>query len=780
MPSPSDPPPAGEVLYAARTDVTVEPQGEKLVVHDPRKQSYTQLGVAEYVVFRCFDGRSTTQDIADRLKRERDVVVTSAQVARLRDRLHEKQLVLAPGEVVKSEDAKVADGGGVLARLVMIQLPLAWNPDVFLTRAYHRIKHVVFRPAFFAVLVVLVALAAAVWIQSVESIRLQATRLDVKRSLLLYYVCVSATFFLHECAHGVVCKGFGGRVPKIGTFLYFFILVYYTDVSASWMFPSKLRRLLVLFAGAISNVALCAVSTLLWRVTIQGSPFNQVCFALMTINALAASFTLFPLLRGDGYYILSTAVDIPNLRQNAQRYVGALLRRAFVDRRTELPRATDREALVYLCYAPLQLLFFAGFFGYVVVRAGGWLVDELGFLGFWIIVLVLLDRIGRPLLRLVPGALGLAADALRLGLDQGPYELFLLLARPLRDAARWIARMWKPVLLCAAPLVLLAAVPYRLHISAPFEVISSGPVTVRTRTSGIVERYLVSTGASVRAGQVVAELVGDELALRRDIARAELAEARARLAELEAGYRGEEKARARIALEMHRQATALAAAQLDRAKSLHEQGLTSRRDLDAAAAAHLSAVAREGQARAELELATAGYRQEERDRQRARVRRAEQELAAVEQELEWTKVRAPRDGRVVTPPYELAQRLGAHVAPGDGLVEIVAPAHLAARLAVPERFASDVAVAMPVTLRFWKAPDVAYEARLDAIEPAVTPREDQPAGSLGVLSSLARLGEPMPLGTAGIAKIDAGEQSILGLLLRRADRAARVTFWSWW
>jgi putative peptide zinc metalloprotease protein len=780
MASPSDAPPAGEVLFAARTDVTVEPQGEKLVVHDPRKQSYTQLGVAEYVVFRYFDGRSTTQDIADRLKRERDVVVSSAQVARLRDRLHEKQLVLAPGEVVKSEDAQVADGGGVLARLVMIQLPLAWNPDVFLTRAYHRIKHVVFRPAFFVALAVLVALAAAVWIQSIDQIRLQATRLDVKRSLVLYYVCVSATFFLHECAHGVVCKGFGGRVPKIGTFLYFFIVVYYTDVSASWMFPSKLRRLLVLFAGAISNVALCAVATLLWRITIQGSPFNQVCFALMTINALAASFTLFPLLRGDGYYILSTAVDVPNLRQNARRYVGALLRRAFVDRTTELPKATDREALVYLCYAPLQLLFFAGFFGYVVARAGGWLVDELGFLGFWIIVLVLVDRVGRPLLRLVPGALGLAADALRLGLDQGPYELFLLLTRPLRDAARWSARMWKPGLLLAAPIVLLAAIPYRLNISAPFEVISSGPVTVRTRTSGIVERFVVSTGAPVRAGDVVAELMDDELALRREVARAELAEARARLAELEAGSRGEEKARARIELEMHRHATALAAAQLERARSLHDQGLTSRRDLDAAVAAHLSAAAREGQARAALELVAAGYRQEERDRQRARVRRAEQELAAIEQALAWTKVRAPLDGRVVTPAHELAQRIGAHVAPGDGLAEIVAPARLAARLVVPERFASDVAVAMPVTLRFWKDPDVAYAARLDAIEPAVTVRPGQPAGALGMLTSLAHVDAPMPLGTAGIAKIDAGSQSILGLLWRRADRAAGVTFWSWW
>jgi putative peptide zinc metalloprotease protein len=780
MPPSSEVASAGEVLFTARNDVTVEPHEEKFLIHDPRKNSFTQFGVAEYIVLRCFDGKSTTQDIVDRLKRERDVIVSSEQVARLRDRLHEKQLVLAPGEVVRSEDAKLADGSGIIARLVMIELPVAWNPDVFLTRAYHRIKYVVFRPAFFVVVFVLLAIAFTVWIQSLDSIRLQAAKLDVKGSFILYYACFSATFFLHECAHGVVCKGFGGKVPKIGSFLYFFLAVFYTDVSASWMFPSKFRRLMVLFAGALSNLTLCAISTLLWRVTIQGSPINQVCFALMTINAFAASLTLFPLLRGDGYHILSTAVDVPNLRQNAQRYLGALLRRTFIDRKTELPRATDREALVYLCYAPLQILFVVGFFGYVVVRTGSWLLGELHFLGFWIIVLVLVDRVGRPLLRLVPGTMKLVADALRLGFSDGPRPLLLLLTRPLRDAAHWIARMWRLELLLATPIVLLAVIPYQLNISAPFEVISSGPVTVRAKTSGIVKQYLVTTGKWVKAGEVVALLMDDEVLKQRQIVDAELDEARAKLAELEAGYRGEDRARARVDLHAHQQATALAALELRRVRNLYKQAISSRKDLDAAAEAYQSALAGEREAQTELGMLVAGYRQEERDRERAHVQRAEQELAVADQKLEWTKIRAVVDGRVVTPAYELEQQVGTHVLPGDGVVEIVAPTRLAAILAVPERFMSDVSMGMPVTLRFFKDPGSAYEARLDAIEPAVALRADQPAGSLGMLSSLAHLGGTIPLGTKGIAKVDAGSQSILRLFLRRAHRSMWVIFWSWW
>lgn len=781
MTAPSDNAPASEVLFTARTDVTVEPQGEKFVVHDARKNSFTQLGTAEYIVFRCFDGRTSIQDIVDRLQRERGVVASPAQVARLRDRLHDKQLVLAPGEVVKAEDAKLADSGGLIARLVMIPLPLAWNPDVFLTRAYHRIKYVVFRPAFFVVLCLLLAAAVMVWIQSIDAIRLQATKLDVKRSFVLYYVCVSATFFLHECAHGVVCKGFGGKVPKIGAFLYFFVAVYYTDVSASWMFPSKFRRLMVLFAGAVSNLAVCALATLVWRITIQGSPVNQLCFALMTINALAASFTLFPLLRGDGYYILSTATDTPNLRQNAQRYTGALLRKLFVGRRIELPKATAREALIYLCYAPLQILFVIGFFGYAAIRASAWLVSELHFLGFWIIVIVVLDRVARPVLRIVPGSLALIAEALRLGLSRGPLALLALLVRPVHDAARGLVRRWWLVLVVVAPIAVLAVIPYPRNISAPFEVVSTGPVHVRTRTRGIVKQYAVATDSWVNAGDIVASLADDEFVIERGVAVAELEQAKAKLAELETGYRREDRERARIALDAEDAHTALAERELDRVRHLYDQEIASRKDLDAANAAVQTGMARGRAARAAHDLLVAGYRREELDAQRARVEGSGQALAVIDQQLAWTKVHAEAEGRVITRPYELAQRLGTRVEPGDAVVEIVSPSRMAARLSVPERWIGDVNVAMPVVLRLFADPAVAYGSRLDAIEPIVVhPHDDGGAGTIGVWSNLGHLGMRAPFGATGIAKIDAGTESILGLIARRGHRAAWVIFWSWW
>src|SRR5262249_44504407 len=160
--------------------------------------------------------------------------------------------------------------------------------------------------------------------------------------------------------------------------------------------------------------------------------------------------------------------------------------------------------------------------------------------------------------------------------------LLTLVTRPLRDAARWIARMWKLELLVATPIAVLAVVPYQLNISAPCEVISSGPVTVRARTAGIVKQYLVATGQAVKAGEGGAVRLEDDRKRQRRTADAELTEARAKLTELEAGYRREDRERVRADVGARQQATALAALELRRERNLYKKAIASRKDLDAA------------------------------------------------------------------------------------------------------------------------------------------------------------------------------------------------------
>lgn len=768
-----------EVLLRAREDLAVEKHGEKFIVNDPIKHTFNQLGVGEYLVFRCFDGASTVQQIANRMKQERDVIVSVESIIRLRDRLHEKQLLVAPDEEVIGADSPDA-GRSVIQRLIMIDLRVAIKPDVFLTRLYHAIEGWVFRPAFFVCLFAASCIALQVWLSNWDDIRLQLSGLGIRDSLVIFYACTVLTIFVHEIGHGVATKGFGGSVPRMGAFLYFFIVVFYTDVSASWMFPSKFRRLMVLFAGAITNLAMWSVWTMVWRLTHADSLLNHISLAFMVINVVNLSFTLFPLLRGDGYYILSTALDIPNLSQSSHRYVRALLRRAFIDRATTLPKATNREALVYTWYSPAQSLFFCIFFVVIATRTAEWLVGSFGFMGFWVIALVVADRVARPLFRVFPGTLALVSESLRLGLRQGPLPQLALVARPLRDVARGVIRMWRVELVVAAPIVLLCLIHYPLHVSAPFQLISAGPVAVRPYTSGIIEDVCVQTGDWVEAGEVVAVLLDEDLVLQRQTVQASLEEARAKLAELEAGYRPELVAAAEHAAAAQVRATALALDELRRVRALYDQAITSGSELDAALHGHVSALARERQARTALARLRNGYRHEEIARERAAVRGIEQELAVIDQHLAWTRVRAHSAGRVVTPPQELRQRIGKHVAAGDAIVDIVSPADVVARIELPEKFMGEVEVGMPVGLRFFEDPAVEYATRVETIERRVSGHEQQRPATIGILSRFVPNDGIPPLGTRGIAKIDVDSRSLLGLAVARARNAAWVVFWSWW
>ena len=97
----------------------------------------------------------------------------------------------------------------------------------------------------------------------------------------------------------------------------------YCNVSDSWMFPSKWRRAAIGAAGMYVEVMLASAATFAWWFS-QPGLFNFLCLNVMFVSSVTTVlFNANPLLRYDGYYILSDLIEIPNLRQKAT----AILRR---------------------------------------------------------------------------------------------------------------------------------------------------------------------------------------------------------------------------------------------------------------------------------------------------------------------------------------------------------------------------------------------------------------------------------------------------------------------
>ena len=91
----------------------------------------------------------------------------------------------------------------------------------------------------------------------------------------------------------------------------------YCNVSDSWMLPNRWHRAAIGAAGMYVELVLASICTFIWWFTEPG-PLNYICLNVMFISSVSTvMFNANPLLRYDGYYILSDILEIPNLRQKA-------------------------------------------------------------------------------------------------------------------------------------------------------------------------------------------------------------------------------------------------------------------------------------------------------------------------------------------------------------------------------------------------------------------------------------------------------------------------------
>ena len=175
---------------------------------------------------------------------------------------------------------------------------------------------------------------------------------------------------LHELGHALACRHFGGECHELGILLLVFLPCLYCNVSDAWMFDSRWRRVAVDVAGMYVELVLAAICTFLWWFSVPGW-FNSVCFNLMIVCSLnTLLFNGNPLLRYDGYYLLSDLLEVPNLRAAVGRGTAADLfgpvlvcgrRRAAMCCRTNSTagwRCMPLASLAYRWFASLAIAWF--------------------------------------------------------------------------------------------------------------------------------------------------------------------------------------------------------------------------------------------------------------------------------------------------------------------------------------------------------------------------------------------------------------------------------------
>lgn len=337
---------------------------------------------------------------------------------------------------------------------------------------------------------------------------------------------------------------------------------------------------------------------------------------------------------------------------------------------------------------------------------------------------------------------------------------------------------WRPsrnLLIALGVLAVLCVIPYPYEPSGDFEVLPRNRADVRALAPGDIREVLVKEGDTVKAGQAIAKLDDAAQHARVAASEAELAGLQADLALAKKGARDEE-----IAVSRQRVATARAAARVADAAykriatAYKGKGVTPQEYERAKGAAD---VAKQQLLEAERSLALVSSPvQEERIAViESNIKRVEAELAYAQQDLAYSTITAPIDGRIVSSKLQFAR--GQYFARGDLLATIEDTGELIGEIRMPEESIGGIAVDAATSVKPWAYPGTSFEGHVKSIAPAA---EDGDYGKIvRVQVVIADPENKLKTGMTGNAKVDAGWHLSVVVFTRAIARFLFVEIWSW-
>ncbi len=272
-------------------------------------------------------------------------------------------------------------------------------------------------------------------------------------------------------------------------------------------------------------------------------------------------------------------------------------------------------------------------------------------------------------------------------------------------------------------------------------------IVLKATGNEIILAEPVPEGTQVTAGTLLVQLDDGRQQALVARARAEVAQAQARLEELRNGARPEDIAGASARVSGARAAVIEAQASYQRAKQLLQQKLAAQATLDQALANRDSAEASLKSAQEELLRLTNGTRKEQLDQAAAAMQAATAQLALEQRNLKDLSIVTTRDAYLDSLPWHVGER----VAQGATVAVLLANDAPYARVYVPEPWRARLQVGDRKRIRVdGIAQPLTGQLRWIAIEPAFTPYYALNASDRARLVYLAEFelegGEELPTG----------------------------------
>ena len=462
------------------------------VIHDTLTSKFYRLGVSEYTFVSMLDGKTT---IAEAMGQNASVMGPAAlserEVGTLCKWLVESGLTTTAQSELEKRLSKVREkeqNKKLIGSLnpIMQKIPIC-NPMPLLRRFDWLAKGIFSRFASIVWIFVVLFAGQGIWSNWDRFIQTSTNLLSADNWIWLIVSWVGLKL-LHETSHALACRRFNGNVREAGFVLIVFAPMPYVDVTSAWQMTSKWHRIVIAAAGMYAELFAGAVAAIVWSQTMDAL-VQQHCFnVIVTATVMTLLFNANPLMRFDGYYMLSDALEMPNLATHGRQWKSYAVRRYLAGMNVRCPQWPEGRHAFVVTYAILAFLWriligISLLISAEVLWHGAGIVLAMAAAFFWFMI-----PLGRSL-----GGWSQSRDKLSL-----PRIATIVACVTIFCYAIWFH----------VPCYRFAKIPI---------VVDYYPSTeLRAGVAGFLKEANVEIGTHVEPGQEIAVLENEELEIRRD------------------------------------------------------------------------------------------------------------------------------------------------------------------------------------------------------------------------------------------------------------------------
>ncbi len=471
------------------------------IVKEPIGLNYFRFQEEEFAIMNMVDGHTSLDQIKQRYEAQfPPSKITVEELARFVGNLFQSGLLMAdvPGQgdqlKKRAEEKRRKQMVATVSNVLAIRFK-GIDPERLLNWLNPKVGWLFSRPAVICGLSLMLTAVLLVTVQfDVFQSKLPTFQdFFAGKNWIYLGITLAVTKILHEFGHGLTCKRFGGECHEMGVMILVLTPCLYCNVSDSWMLPNKWHRAAIGAAGIYVEVVIASFCTFIWWFSESGTMLNQLSLSVMFVCSVSTIlFNGNPLLRYDGYYILSDIMEIPNLRQKSTTILTRKLGKWCLGlEEPDDPFLPQRNQAMFALYSIAAVIY-------------RWLVV--------IMILLFLYRVFEPIGLQVLGQVIAAASLY--GLIVHPlWKLGKFFAVPGRFHQVKKARMFATLSVVVGLLAAAFLIPLPHSVYCPLEVQPQDAKQVYVEIPGTLLKPARPAGSQVHQGDVLAELSNLDLEL---------------------------------------------------------------------------------------------------------------------------------------------------------------------------------------------------------------------------------------------------------------------------